>query len=211
MWLLWKNLPEIVNTAIKIGLYGASGHAKVIADMALLNEYEIGAIFDDNPAVVELLGRPVQHILTDELKELRWILSIGYNHIRHKLVQKHTLQYTKIAHPRAILASTVQWGEGTVIMAGAVVNPDTRIGRHVIINTSASVDHDCTIGDFCHIAPNSTLCGGITVGEGTLVGSGAVITPGITIGNWCTIGAGAVVVRNVPDGQTVVGNPAKVK
>ena len=42
------------------------------------------------------------------------------------------------------------------------------------------------------------------------VGSGAVILPGVTIGVGAIVGAGAVVTRDVPDGVTVVGNPARV-
>ena len=41
------------------------------------------------------------------------------------------------------------------------------------------------------------------------VGTGAVILPGVTIGVGAIVGAGAVVTRDVPDGSTVVGNPAR--
>jgi acetyltransferase-like isoleucine patch superfamily enzyme len=42
------------------------------------------------------------------------------------------------------------------------------------------------------------------------VGTGAVILPGVTIGAGATVGAGAVVTKDVADGETVVGNPARV-
>jgi acetyltransferase-like isoleucine patch superfamily enzyme len=41
------------------------------------------------------------------------------------------------------------------------------------------------------------------------VGTGAVILPGVTIGAGAIVGAGAVVTKDVPDGTTVVGNPAR--
>ena len=41
------------------------------------------------------------------------------------------------------------------------------------------------------------------------LGTGAVILPGLTIGSGAVVGAGAVVTRDVPDGATVVGNPAR--
>ncbi|MGH7537098.1 MAG: acyltransferase [Gemmatimonadales bacterium] len=41
------------------------------------------------------------------------------------------------------------------------------------------------------------------------VGTGAVILPGVTIGAGAIVGAGAVVTKDVPDGETVVGNPAR--
>ena len=42
------------------------------------------------------------------------------------------------------------------------------------------------------------------------IGSNATIVPGVTIGEGALVGAGAVVTRDVPDGATVVGNPAKL-
>ncbi len=49
----------------------------------------------------------------------------------------------------------------------------------------------------------------VSIGNDCWIGGRAVILPGISIGNRCIIGAGAVVVKNVPDGKTVAGNPAK--
>lgn len=42
------------------------------------------------------------------------------------------------------------------------------------------------------------------------VGTGAIVLPGVTIGAGAMVGAGAVVTADVPDGVTVVGNPARV-
>ena len=44
---------------------------------------------------------------------------------------------------------------------------------------------------------------------GASIGAGAIIRCGVTIGKWATVGCGAVVLEDVPDGVTVVGNPAK--
>jgi serine acetyltransferase len=66
------------------------------------------------------------------------------------------------------------------------------------------------IGDFVNINPAATLCGSVTVGEGAYIGAGAVVKERISIGAWSTIGAGAAVVRDVPEGVTVVGVPARV-
>lgn len=93
---------------------------------------------------------------------------------------------------------------------GAIVNACAKVGRHCIINTGSTVGHDVVLGDFVHVAPHATVTGAVTVGEGTWIGAGAVVRQGIHIGKWCMIGAGAVVVKDVPDGVTVVGNPARV-
>jgi acetyltransferase-like isoleucine patch superfamily enzyme len=46
------------------------------------------------------------------------------------------------------------------------------------------------------------------VNDGASIGAGAVLLPGITLGKNCMIGAGSVVTRDVPEGETWVGNPA---
>ena len=43
----------------KLVIIGASGHGKVIADIALKNGYEIVGFLDDNDAVKEIAGFPV--------------------------------------------------------------------------------------------------------------------------------------------------------
>ena len=188
-------------------LFGASGHAKVIMDILTASGQKVDALIDDNEKVNELNGYKVMHGVTDASPI---IVSIGVNAIRKKVVEKLTGEFGTAIHPSAIVSPSAKIGEGTVVMAGAIINADAVIGKHCIINTGASVDHECVIGDYCHIAPHATLCGQVHVGEGSMVGVGACVIPCKNIGSWCTIGAGAAVVKDVADGVTVVGVPAKV-
>ncbi|WP_129022240.1 acetyltransferase [Edaphocola flava] len=200
-------------------LYGASGHGSVILDILEQEGKDILFFIDDNPNLIifdQLRVRPSTEALADiSIKSVspNYIISIGSNIIRKKIAEETLAKYTfgKGVHPRAIISPKAKIGEGTVVVAGAVINAKSDIGKHVIINTHASVDHDCIIHDYVHIAPNATLCGNVTVGEGAHIGAGATIKQGIHIGAWAIVGAGAVVIRDVPDGATVIGNPAKQK
>lgn len=123
------------------------------------------------------------------------VVAIGDNTIRKREVERLTVEgwrWTFAIHPKSIVAD-VHIGEGTVIMAGAVVQPNAWIGRHVIINTGATVDHDCVIEDYAHIAPGVHLCGNVHVGEGALVGVGSCAVPGAKIPAWSLVKAGSVV------------------
>ena len=163
---------------------------------------------DDDAGTTELSGVPVRHSV-DGVDEV--IVSIGDNTMRKKVADGLTCKVAEAAiHPRAVVSKSATVGEGTVVMAGAIMNADVRIGKHCIVNTGASIDHECQLGDFVHIAPHATLCGLITVGEGTMIGAGASIITGVKIGKWCMIGAGSVVLRDIPDGCVAYGNPCKV-
>lgn len=192
----------------KVYLYGASGHAKVVIDIARLAYYEVPCLIDDNPQVNELAGLPVVHS-AEGLSPI--IITIGDCQIRRKIVERlGNREYLTVIHPNAVKADSVCIGYGTVVMAGAIMNPFVKVGKHCIINTGASLDHDVMVGDFVHIAPHCTICGESEVGEGTWVGTGTTIIQGIHIGKNCFIGAGSVVVKDIPDNCLCYGNPARV-
>lgn len=197
-----------MGTNDKVYLYGASGHAKVVMDIARLAYFDVPCLIDDNSEVNELAGVPVVHS-AEGLFPI--IVTIGDCHIRRKIVEKlGKREYLTVVHPNAVKAESVRIGYGTVVMAGAILNPYVEVGNHSIINTGASLDHDVNIADFVHIAPHCTLCGGVEVGEGTWVGAGTTVIQGIHIGKDCFIGAGSVIVKDIPDNSLCYGNPAKV-
>ena len=198
-----------MNSNNQVYLYGASGHAKVVIDIARLAYYDVPCLIDDNLSINELAGLPVVHN-AEGLSPI--IVTIGDCHIRRKIIDKlGKCEYLTVIHPNAIKADSVKLGCGTVVMAGAILNAFVEIGNHCIINTCASIDHDAIVGDFVHIAPHCTLCGEVEVGEGTWIGAGTTIIQGIHIGKDCFIGAGSVVVKDIPDGSLCYGNPARIR
>ncbi|WP_339611200.1 acetyltransferase [uncultured Planktosalinus sp.] len=192
-------------------IYGASGHGKVILEIAQALGYTIAYVFDDNENITNLLTHKVTHKPNEiKLREFPVVFAIGNNNIRQKLTQTLNVKVAPpLIHPKAIVSQSAGIGEGTVVMPGVVIHADTRIGSHCIINTGAIIEHDCILNDFVHISPNAALAGDVTVDEGTHIGIGACVIPGIKIGNRCTIGAGAVIIKDIPDGVTVVGNPGR--
>lgn len=196
----------------KIAIIGASGHGKVIADIAIKNGYTEILFFDDNENVLKCGNYPVVGESSDARNfDADMIIGIGDSGVRKKVQESvDPNRIVTLIHPDAVVAEDVVIGAGTVVMAGAVVNPGTYIGKGCIINTCSSVDHDCVVGDYVHIAVGSHLCGTVTVGNGTWIGAGATISNNVSIYANCMIGVGAVVVNDIKESGTYVGVPAKL-
>ncbi|MBW7871111.1 MAG: acetyltransferase [Flavobacteriia bacterium] len=190
-------------------LFGASGHGKVVAEIAEEHGLKIEAVIDEDSSKTQLLEYKVTQNLPEDHSEM--LISIGNNQNRKKIAERYpNFNYIKLIHSGAHISKRAKIGEGTVIMAGAVINSETKIGKHCIINSNSVIEHECEIGDYVHISPGAALAGNVSVGEGSQIGIGASVIQGIKIGKWCIIGAGAVIIRDVPDGVTVVGNPGRI-
>lgn len=194
-------------------IIGASGHGKVVADIAKKNGYEKIYFLDDNPSLSECGGYPV---LGNSSKYLDFdcdiFVAIGNAGIRKHIqenVEKEGKSIATLIHPNAVIGENVRIGAGTVVMAGAVINPCAAIGKGCIINTCASVDHDCILEDYVHVSVGAHLAGTVHVGASTWIGVGAVVSNNINVTAGCMIGAGAVVVREIENKGTYVGVPAK--
>jgi UDP-perosamine 4-acetyltransferase len=112
--------------------------------------------------------------------------------------------------PTAVISPSATLGSGVAVMAGAVVNAETRIDDLVIVNTGATIDHDCQIGRAAHIAPQCALAGNVVVGQFTFLGVGCNVIPEQSIGQGVMLGAGSVVIRDIRDHCTAVGVPAVI-
>lgn len=191
-------------------IIGASGHGKVVADIAVLNGYRDIIFLDDNRSLRKC-GKYDVSGLTSKAVGMSGdiIVGIGDNMMRKHFCEQYIDRLTTLIHPNAVIADGVEIGVGSVIMAGTVINSGSRIGMGNIVNTSSSVDHDCKVGKFVHIAVASHLCGNVKIGDHTWIGAGAVIINNMSIYENCVIGAGAVVIKDLKEPGTYVGVPAR--
>ena len=197
-------------------IIGAGGHGRVIADIAQkLGCYETISFLDDGDAKesmgLAIIGKTLdmeKYVATHDI-----FVAIGNSQTRKEIMerlQEMGAVIPTLIHPSAIIGACVEIGAGTAVMAGAVINPCSKLGQGVILNTCSSIDHDCVIGDYCHIAVGVHVAGTVCVGNQVFLGAGVTIKNNVDICANCTIGAGAAVVETIRVKGTYVGVPARI-
>jgi serine O-acetyltransferase len=98
----------------------------------------------------------------------------------------------------ATIGRNADLAPGFVILhsLGVVINTNVRAGRNLVVY------HNVTLGAERNQSP--------VLGDNVYIGAGAKVIGGVRIGSDVRIGANAVVTKDVPDGATVVGIPARV-
>lgn len=198
-----------------LAIVGAGGHARVVADCAALSGWTDIRLFDD---ASQASSGPwsVAGSTDDLMRGLSALdgvaLGVGDNAARldwHRRLAAAGGRMISLVHPAASVSPHARIAPGAVVLAGGRVCIGADLGEAVIVNTNAVVDHDGAVEEGAHISPGAALAGGVRVGRRGWIGLGAVVRQGLTIGRDAVVGAGAVVVRDVADGITVVGNPAR--
>lgn len=198
----------------KLAILGAGGHGKVCADIALkMNCWEEIVFLDNSKKISTALGLPVIDTVSNWAiysEEFDIFVALGNNRTREMIQEQLENQGATIAtliHPTAVLGAQVSIAHGTVIAAGAIVNPSTKIGKGVILNTSCTVDHDNEINDFVHISPGTHLAGKVSIARRSWIGVGGTVNNNVSICSDVTVGAGGVVVKDINESGTYIGVP----
>ena len=185
-------------------LIGGGGHCRSVIDVVEQSgEFQIAGIIDKQELIgQEVLGYQVIGC-DDDLESLYEkyqyaIITVGHvrsNSIRIKLfdqLKKIGYALPTIISPRAYLSRHAQVEEATIVMHGAIINANAKIGKNSIINSNALVEHDAIIEDHCHISTGAIVNGAVYVKANTFFGSQATSKEAITVEGF--IKAGSVVI-----------------
>ena len=198
-----------------LDIVGAGGFARQLLPML---EEQPGVRFrfiDDSPSVPDLCGYPVSCGGSEHGDA--FVVAVSGGRARGDIATRMVAAGARpgrLVAKSARISSLAQIGEGTIACDYSVIEPLAVIGTHFHANVRAFVAHECRIGDFVTFGPGAICNGNVHIGDFAYVGAGAVIRQGtgekpLSIGAGAVIGMGAVVTCDVPDGITVVGNPAR--
>lgn len=199
-----------------IVIIGGGGHAQSIVAM-LESSVEMTGYADNKPSEamsVKYLGTDDDVLSRFSPADCDICLGIGFDpgcslSTRRKVSEKYKgYSHATLVAPSAWIARGASLGDGSVIMARAVVNR-CNIGRDAVVNTGAIVEHGCTIGDNVFIGPGAVVCGEVVLGNDVFIGAGAVVRQGLVIQSGVIVGMGSVVVSSLESAGVYAGNPAK--
>lgn len=206
----------------KLFIIGSGGFSKqVIEIVERINEqeeiYELQGLIDDDPALFgkrvlgyTVVGSTEYLSRLSEEDDIHAIIAIADGTFREDIYHKlPKVKWVNLIHPETTLSRYATLGEGIVIGARVIINPDCTIGDQCHINIGSTLGHDVSLSGFVTVMPGVNLSGNVTIGKNSMIGTGASVIQGKTIQENSMIGAGAVVVRDVEGNGVYAGVPAR--
>lgn len=108
---------------------------------------------------------------------------------------------------RVIIQDGVTIGANTTIDRGAF--DDTVIGENTKIDNLVQIAHNVRVGRNCVLAAHTGISGSVTIGDGAQFGGQAGVADHIVIGTGARVAGAAGVMKDIPDGETWGGVPAR--
>lgn len=207
---------------MKLFIYGASGAGIEIYDLAMRinkarNRYSRVYLIDDFQDEIEYYG--TQRIHFDscrdylENEDAEFIIAVGEPSARailYKKVKDAGYKVTTLIDPQTVISDTADISEGCIVNYGSVISSNVVIKENCFVMLETIVGHDAVVNNSCVICPKATIGGHTVVGEESFIGIGSSILQKVNIGSHAIVGMGSMVFKEVPDGATVVGNPARI-
>lgn len=203
-------------------IYGTRGAGIEVYDLAMRNsklnkKYSRIYFIDDFWDEKDYYGTKTIHFTScrEYMKneEAEFIIAVGEPSARKLLFDKIKLAGYSLAtliDETAVISDTAKISEGCVINAHAIVSAEVVMKENCLVMFESIIGHHACVDSHCVICPRASVGGYSKVGTQTFLGLGSSMIQGANIGDEAIVGLGAMVFRDVEDGVTVVGNPARV-
>lgn len=145
----------------------------------------------------------------------RALVLVGYsgmNEPRERLFRAGAAmgyKFETYVHPRAYVSAQAKLEEGSVVMAGSVVEPFSRIGVNSVVWSNCVVGHNSTIEDHCWVSSGAIIAGNSSIGSRSFIGVGAIVSDGISVGKDNLVGAGAFISKRTDANSVMLARSAE--
>ena len=203
---------------MKVAIYGAGGTGKMIVDKLRTDlSFKADLIFvDDTPGLTTCYGLDVysfeQACRSFACDALSFFIAVGDPAQRKMMaerVREADFHFESWIHPDAFVSPSAEIGEGVFIDACAI-DSNVIIGSNTLIYRDALIGHDTQVGDNSIINARAFIGGSSVLENEVYFGPCAACRDEIHVGCGTIIGLGAAVYKDVPDGCTAIGNPARI-
>lgn len=99
-------------------------------------------------------------------------------------------------HPQAMVHTAHPIGEGSVVLPGALVEPEVRLGANTVVWGNVTLAHHSVIGDHVWLASGTVVSGKARIGDHCFIGVNATIVNAVTLGDHVIVGGGALITRD---------------
>lgn len=202
-----------------LGIFGTSGFAREVADIAIDAGYAPIFIAREDGEGAADIGEVMLERDVGKHADMTFAMGIGDNSVRAKIAERFRgLPFPNLIHSTASFGhhqrAAIEAGRGIVVCAGVRFTNAISVGDFTIFNLNATIGHDCVIGDFVNVAPLAAISGNVHLDHGCWIGTGAAVNQGmpdhrLTVGANTIVGSGSVVVRDCDPNAVYVGIPAK--
>ena len=204
-----------------VGIFGASGFAREVADVAEDQGHSPVLIARDQ---AELDGWTFggEIILEDDIArypDMVFSIGIGENEVRERVARRHADRpFLTLIHSSATFGrrqrAAIEERSGIIVCAGVRFTNNIAVGDFSVFDQNATIAHDVIAEEYVHVAPGACISGNVHLGRGCWIGTGAAINQGdathkLTVGERTIVGSGAVVAKDCDPDAVYVGVPAR--
>lgn len=175
-------------------VYGSRLFGGVVRRLVEDCGHEFAGFIDDVNQGPDILGPFETVCLSHPPARYACVNAVGYNDLGSRRavtarVEAGGYRMPALVHPRAYVSTASSVGQGSFVMAGALVDGNVTIEAAVVLWPGVCVSHDSTVGSNTFLSPNCTVCGDCHIGADCFVGAGAVIVSHAMVPGWTRIKA----------------------